>query len=1281
MNKNIKGSFLKIATIFLTLNLVLTSFYPLFFSPGPVYAQEEGTYWYCEGDSIMEVPPGGYPVELENCANSSRKCRIISTPGYSQDAECYSEPTPNLLDAGAVTADQRSADTTQELLITPSNIYPPLVENEEGMISACTEELVNPGYDVRCDPNYHKKLIIEQWRNTSCQLVERPGILTEENCGDFQVGTACTRQLLDAYAAKECDPAYGKLVWMEKWQDGNCEPFTKPGALTEEYCEGALSKPIGACEVVLLNPRIGQECDPAYGQYAAIELWQDANCRVTEKVGPLIPGSSCGTGPGSLTTSLEEQQFSQTREGNGGIVAQADTALENIDQGRYGLGYYKAVANNEEQAEELAKKAAETEKTAKAEEDYYTQLLKQQEKVWEETDWEKYWAEDARAKSALKIVESLGGKVESTPADWTFILPESCMIDPSMCVAASQVYAKTDTNEDLLNLVTMDMYGIGKKSFKLKDDWGELEKLRKEAGIAGVDEESGVPKYKGYGIGDVPFDPSYAQMNTYMDAIESDLQKRPKGTLTEKEEAAREKYLWKIDKFNQEGRDLTLEGTAITALNVVGGPIYETVGKKVYAVGKPVVGKIVDSFWNDGKNFAGDLWRNSGDRFFSRGSKDTAEESVEQVAQVPVKALDEGKPVWAGTEDASVSCSNTPCSIFDWLKRKLGGKSEAGETAEETIVLKESAEAVPAAYKERSSTRYPVTFDQNQGKSFDALGRIVKYDELMPSSVAALKAFLAEDESVIREMVKKVPDKINSNQVYKWAKSQIDNDDLLGKLSEPQKANLASNVSTVFRNKQLFELELEGPKAAARLDPNSGKWVLPQAAQPVKTLDIGSKVSVLRSNGELEWGWSIKSYNPQTDYVTVVQREGTNTLIKEVSRSELERLNRGTLNIGRPRSFNIQTLLDKALGLIFGSKVLAQEDTIPLAPSASSAGTSPVNRLMTQDEFKLIEAMTSVKHKLAEEGKVSSEEVKKALQENSKIKAEGIKTEDQIILTTGGNGQVEFEAEKGNYFVDSLSIEGVDIIIPSIVTLDKDTEVLAVGINKGQGEIKKLGGVENKGDGSSGTSKVKVITFYDKNSNGKMDGDEKTVPWAGVVVTLTKVYQNQEISLNLGWNLTTLTALPQATMTASSLISEIEKQGGEVSTVSSLEDGAWKSYVKRGDKNYSQPGDNFVIEPGKAYFIKALKPLIFKFSGQNFSEPIKVKLSTGWNALGLPKTSQSYQASELLDKSKGEQVSEWEFGLWNTLVKKENLEYGDNFRIFNNRGYILRVGKEGELSP
>lgn len=178
---------------------------------------------------------------------------------------------------------------------------------------------------------------------------------------------------------------------------------------------------------------------------------------------------------------------------------------------------------------------------------------------------------------------------------------------------------------------------------------------------------------------------------------------------------------------------------------------------------------------------------------------------------------------------------------------------------------------------------------------------------------------------------------------------------------------------------------------------------------------------------------------------------------------------------------------------------------------------------------------------------------------------------------------------------------------------------------------------------------------------------------------------SKEIQLVPGWNLITIPAIPTKPLTASVLLQDIALQGGYATTVSRLQNGQWNSFVIRGDAVFG--GDDFAIEPGKSYFVKALLSSTYiMVDSLDFVAPVKLNVGRGWNAVGFPFMASDMNASLLIDKINEHEVeadslARWESGLWDTFIKQQQEEYGENFAIESNRGYLLKVKKQGTISP
>lgn len=371
--------------------------------------------------------------------------------------------------------------------------------------------------------------------------------------------------------------------------------------------------------------------------------------------------------------------------------------------------------------------------------------------------------------------------------------------------------------------------------------------------------------------------------------------------------------------------------------------------------------------------------------------------------------------------------------------------------------------------------------------------------------------------------------------------------------------------------------------------------------------------------------------------------------------------------------------------LIAAAQVYAQQ-------TADNQSGSDEVQVMDANSYKLSQMQELIKNALKSNGSVNSDYFK-IVMEGDFLSSNMTETPKGYVFTTGANGLAEGEVKQGTYETFMGSLPEVDIKVQPIVTIGSNEAVVPIYLSKGTGKVEKLSRQDQKR--SSGIvlaqeeskkklTKVTIAIFSDENGNGKIDENEKVLPLGGLAIALKKADQEKKFHLLSGWNLITLTALPNTPITAASLIEEIGRQGGEAVSVSTLENGAWKSFVSRGDKDYSL--NDFPIEVGKAYFVKALKKADFSFTGQEFVSPVKLSLKSGWNAVGFPQTAKQYQAKEIIDNLNSKQagadlISAFKSGLWDTFVEKDRQSYGNNFLIFNNKGYILRVGQETEWSP
>lgn len=353
----------------------------------------------------------------------------------------------------------------------------------------------------------------------------------------------------------------------------------------------------------------------------------------------------------------------------------------------------------------------------------------------------------------------------------------------------------------------------------------------------------------------------------------------------------------------------------------------------------------------------------------------------------------------------------------------------------------------------------------------------------------------------------------------------------------------------------------------------------------------------------------------------------------------------------------------------FIKKVLATENQ-----------TQPLNT----DTAEFLVRKELLKRQLRKKGKLDSADLQNIVKANI-LKADYEKTTDGYLFTTGEDGTSKGFIKEGKYLVKVDPIPGFDITIPKDIKVDGNSNaVVKITVKKGTGKVISSRSTHN----SSGLISQVLVASTDTLRKPVTiaivsDQDKQIQPWGGVQVSLQKQEQTQVIPLLNGWNLITLTALPDKPLTASGVITEIAKQGGYITTVSTLDNGAWKTYVARGDKQYSE--DDFPIELGKAYFVKATKRSTFVFQGQQLVAPIKLSMKSGWNAVGLPKTSKSYSIGNLIDslnnqKAQAQTAARYESGSWDAYLKTQE-EFGNNFPIENKRGYVIRINKEVQFTP
>lgn len=256
-----------------------------------------------------------------------------------------------------------------------------------------------------------------------------------------------------------------------------------------------------------------------------------------------------------------------------------------------------------------------------------------------------------------------------------------------------------------------------------------------------------------------------------------------------------------------------------------------------------------------------------------------------------------------------------------------------------------------------------------------------------------------------------------------------------------------------------------------------------------------------------------------------------------------------------------------------------------LKPVILSGG---VKNLLSQKQFIINQSKDQLVAKFKANKKLSLAQLKDTLTSNLKIAPRTKVLEDRVLAQTGGSGVVNFEAPKGRYILQVSSLPGLDITVPSSVNITGDSFVIPVALRPGDGRVKKVASSNfsvinqvSAAEKVEGNSQIKIATFYDKNSNNKVDDGENVVPWAGLRVDLIDLAKQKSLPLSPGWN---AFSSGQDGLTASKLIDDLKSKGCPEVGVSTIDNGVRKTYLGRGENNYSS--EDFSLEPGKVYSIK-----------------------------------------------------------------------------------------------
>lgn len=210
--------------------------------------------------------------------------------------------------------------------------------------------------------------------------------------------------------------------------------------------------------------------------------------------------------------------------------------------------------------------------------------------------------------------------------------------------------------------------------------------------------------------------------------------------------------------------------------------------------------------------------------------------------------------------------------------------------------------------------------------------------------------------------------------------------------------------------------------------------------------------------------------------------------------------------------------------------------------------------------------------------------------------------------------------------------------------------------------------------------RIKVRLYYDNNGNGKKDADEEyMLSYSDIIYKREAIVM--KFKLNAGWNLIHIPLIDSRIDTridsAKKLINYWEKQSADIKHIAKFENGRFVFTSKRESGKYY--GEDFTLFPGDAIFVFSLRyNSEVTFSGNPFETSIPLQLTNGWNLVGIFSPNTEYTSETLINaleeqKYQVSTVSQFENGLYRSVVKDQDTLFGNNFNIVTTRGYFIKI--------
>jgi hypothetical protein len=219
---------------------------------------------------------------------------------------------------------------------------------------------------------------------------------------------------------------------------------------------------------------------------------------------------------------------------------------------------------------------------------------------------------------------------------------------------------------------------------------------------------------------------------------------------------------------------------------------------------------------------------------------------------------------------------------------------------------------------------------------------------------------------------------------------------------------------------------------------------------------------------------------------------------------------------------------------------------------------------------------------------------------------------------------------------------------------------------------------------------VELRLFNDENGNGRRDdGEEYFDDYSQI--SIAREATAEEFRLNSGWNLVNLpmvdTRSDDPVRTSSDLADYWNGQGADILHIARFQNGQFDIFSKR--ESGTQYAEDFDIIPGQATFVLNMTtPIDVTFSGNKFEDSVPLQISNGWNLVGIIAPDSDYDSEGVLNALSeqgfsADTISQFENGLYQSVIQDEGNTFGNNFNVIDKRGYFIRVesGGDNQFTP